>query len=70
MKYTVILELSEEDGLYLVRVPAFPEVHTYGGTVEESKANAKEAIELAIEMYREEGRSLPTDPTAVVEVAA
>ena len=70
MKYTAIIEFSEEDRVYLVRVPAFPEVHTYGETMEESKANAKEAIELAIEMYREEGRSLPTDPTAVVEVAA
>ena len=50
-------------------VPAFPEVHTYGETVQEAAADAREAIELADEMYREEGRSLPDDPTAVVEVA-
>ena len=68
MKYTVILEFTQEDGVYLVQVPAFPEVHTYGETVDEATANAREAIELAIEMYLEEGKSLPDDPTAIVEV--
>ena len=69
MKYAVVLEFSQEDRVYLVQVPAFPEVHTYGETVDEATANAREAIELAIEMYLEEGKSLPDDPTAVVEVA-
>ena len=69
MKYTIVLEFSQDDGAYLVSVPAFPEVHTYGETVEEAAANAKEAIELAIEMYQEEGRGLPEDPVVVVEVA-
>ena len=69
MKYTAVLEFSQEDGVYLVHVPAFPEVHTYGETVEEATASAREAIELAIEMYLEEGKTLPDDPTVVVEVA-
>ena len=69
MKYTVVLEFSDEDEVYLVNVPAFPEVHTYGETIEEATANAREAIELAVEMYLEEGKSLPDDPVVVVEVA-
>ena len=68
MKYTVILDFSQDDAVYLVRVPAFPEVHTYGDTAEEAIANAKEAVELAVEMYLEEGKSLPDDPAVVVEV--
>ena len=70
MKYTVVLDYSQEDAVYLVNVPAFPEVHTYGATIEEAASNAKEAIELAMEMYREEGKELPNDPTVTIEVAA
>ena len=70
MKYTVILEFSQDDGAYLVNVPAFPEVHTYGETVEDATANAREALELAIEMYLDEGRRLPDDPAIVVEIAS
>ena len=69
MKYTAVLAFSPEDGAYLVQVPAFPEVHTFGETVEEATANAKEAIELAIEMYLEEGRNLLDDPAVIVEVS-
>ena len=70
MKYTVILEFSIEDQVYLVNVPAFPEVHTFGETVEEATDNAKEAVALAVEMYQEEGKLLPHDPAVVVEIAS
>ena len=70
MKYTIVVEFSQDDDVYLVTVPAFPEVHTYGDTEVEAVANAKEAIELAVEMYQEDNRSLPHDPAVVVEVAS
>ncbi len=70
MKYTIVVEFSQDDNVYLVTVPAFPEVHTYGDTEDEAVANAKEAIELAVEMYQEDNRSLPHDPAVVVEVAS
>ncbi len=70
MKYTVVLDYSREDAVHLVNVPAFPEVRTHGETIEEAAANAKEAIELAMEMYREEGNGLPNDPTLIIDVAA
>ncbi len=69
MKYTAILEFSQEDEVYLVRVPAFPQVHTYGEDAQKATDNAKEAIELAIEVYRDAGKSLPYDPAVVVAVA-
>jgi predicted RNase H-like HicB family nuclease len=68
MKYTIVLEYAEDDGAYLVSVPAFPEVHTYGETADEAIVHAREAIQLAIEMYHELGRGLPEDPAVVVEV--
>jgi len=49
----------EPEGGYTVRCPAFPGIVTYGSTIEEARANAREAIELCIEVYQEEGRPLP-----------
>ena len=69
MKYTVILEFSREDEVFLVQAPAFPELHTYGNAVEETAADAREAIGLAAEMYLEEGIHLPVDRAIVVEAA-
>ena len=45
MKYSIVVEFSQDDKVYLVTVPAFPEVHTYGNTEDEAVANAKEAID-------------------------
>ena len=65
MKYTAILEFSQEDEVYLVRVPAFPEVHTYGEDVQKATDNAKEAIELVLEVEAEQGAD-PVPPNAHV----
>ena len=68
-RYTIIL--TPEDDAYLVGVPALPNVHTYGRSVDEALANAQEAIELYLEVLRDEGSPLPEDiQTATVEVAA
>lgn len=45
--YAVVLQEWEGDREYVVRVPAFPEIVTQGASIIESKAMAKEAIELA-----------------------
>lgn len=50
---------SEPEGGYTVRCAAFPEIVTHGRTLEEARHNAREAIELCIEVYQEEGRRLP-----------
>jgi predicted RNase H-like HicB family nuclease len=49
----------EPEGGYTVRCAAFPEIVTYGSTIEEARANAREAIELCLEVYQDEGRPLP-----------
>jgi antitoxin HicB len=53
----------EPEGGYTVRCHAFPEIVTYGATLDDARRNAREAIELCIEVYRDKGWSLPkSDP--------
>jgi antitoxin HicB len=58
--YAVVLR-PEPEGGYTVRVPAFPEIVTYGADEPEALAMAKEAIELAIEHRASLGEDIP-DP--------
>ena len=51
MDLDVILE-RDEDGVWVVSVPALPGCYTQGGTRDEALANAKEAIELHLEGTR------------------
>ena len=58
--YTIILEPMDEGG-FLVRVPALPEVVTGGDTEDEALAMAKEAIELVLASRRERGEDIPIE---------
>jgi antitoxin HicB len=58
--YTVVLEPAEEGG-FIVRVPALPEIVTEGDTEAEALAMAKDAIELVIDSRRERGELIPDD---------
>lgn len=49
----------EPEGGYTVTCPKLAPVVTYGETLEEARANAREAIELVLEVYRDEGREIP-----------
>lgn len=66
--YTVVLR-PEPEGGYTVRVPAFPEIVTYGEDEPEALAMTKEAIELAIEHRTSLGEDIPeSQSTPVREV--
>jgi len=65
--YRVILEEDAEDGGFVVRIPAFPHAHTQGDSVDEALANAREVIELEIEVAVERGEEIPR-PDADVPV--
>jgi antitoxin HicB len=66
LKYTVHL-LPEPEGGFTVRVPALPPVVTYGETYDDALANAREAIEAILYVYREEGIEIPPDIETRVE---
>jgi len=49
----------EPEGGFTVSCPKLPPVVTYGETLEEAQANAREAIELCLEVMREDGQPIP-----------
>jgi antitoxin HicB len=49
----------EPEGGFTVTCPKLPPVVSYGETLEEAQANAREAIELCLEVMREEGEPIP-----------
>lgn len=67
LKYRINILWSEEDQTYLVELPEFAtkiqRYFTDGGTYEEALSNAQEVLELLIESYQAEGRSLPQPQT-------
>lgn len=70
MRYTVLLE-KEEDGGYVVSVPALPGCVSQGDTRAQALANIREAMELYIEDCREAGDPVPTeDDKEFIEVEA
>jgi predicted RNase H-like HicB family nuclease len=62
MKYTIVIQWSDEDQCYVVLLPEFEDViqpYTHGDTYEEALKNAREVLELLIETTLEEGKPLP-----------
>ncbi len=49
----------EPEGGYTVRCEASPEIVTYGSSLDRARRNAREAIELCLEVYRDDGQPLP-----------
>ena len=60
LNFRVLLK-KEPEGGFTVLVPSLPGCITYGDTVDESMANAKEAIELYIESLKAHGEEIPTE---------
>lgn len=56
--YEVVLR-PEPEGGFTVRVPAFPEIVTYGSDEADALAMAQEAIELVIEDRTANGEAVP-----------
>jgi len=61
-KFAVVLE-PEEDGGFTVRVPALPEIVTYGEDEKEALAMAEDAIRLVLEDMTARGEPIPPAPT-------
>ena len=60
MRYSYkILLTKEEEGGYMVTVPALPGCVTQGDNIEEAMAMAQEAIELYIEELKARGEKIP-----------
>lgn len=58
VSYAIVLE-PEAEGGFTVVIPALPEAHTQGETVDECLLNAREVIALVLEMRAERGEDIP-----------
>jgi len=63
--YTIVLR-PEPEGGFTVRVPALPEIVTYGEDESEALAMAKDAIELCLASRKERGEEIPDSDAMVV----
>ena len=50
---------ADRSGGYSVRCAAFPQLVSHGDSLEDARAMAREALELCLEVYEEEGRPPP-----------
>jgi predicted RNase H-like HicB family nuclease len=66
-KYTMLIQWSEADKLYLVHLPEFPwqQFVTHGKTYEEAARNGEDAIAGLIEVLQNSGQPIP-EPTAFI----
>jgi predicted RNase H-like HicB family nuclease len=70
LRYTVLI--YPDEGAYSVVVPALPGCVTWGNTLDEAVASAREAIEGHVAALRDTGQDVPEEPVlplvATVEV--
>lgn len=62
-RFSMHIQWSEEDRLYIVSLPEFGGCKTHGKSYEEAAKSGQEVLETLIEMYQEEGRPLPAART-------
>ncbi|HLF25485.1 MAG TPA: type II toxin-antitoxin system HicB family antitoxin [Anaerolineae bacterium] len=63
-QFTVVIEPDEEG--YHAFAPTLPGCHTYGATLDETRANIAEAIELHVESMLEDGEPVPIEREPLV----
>lgn len=69
MKYRVLIE-QDEDGVFVVQVPALPGCISQGRTRDEALSNVQEAIEAYLESLRAHDEPIPPPiDEELVEVA-
>jgi predicted RNase H-like HicB family nuclease len=66
-QYSMIVQWSDEDQLFLVTIPEFTErvvmPYTHGKTREEAIRNGEEVIEMYLEAWQTEGELIPKPST-------
>lgn len=61
IKYSMLIQWSDQDNCFLVSIPDFPgqKWRTHGNTYEEAVMNGKKVLESLIISYESDGESLP-----------
>jgi predicted RNase H-like HicB family nuclease len=63
-----VILIPDETGGFTVEVPSLPGCISEGDTVEEALENIRDAIELYIEVLIEDGKEIPEDIPAPIQV--
>ncbi|ODH01601.1 hypothetical protein A4S05_28265 [Nostoc sp. KVJ20] len=66
MKYTIVIQWSEEDQCYVVLFPEFTDIMqpcTHGESYEDALKNAQEVLEMLIESSLADSETLPEPKT-------
>ena|SRR5215467_2538390 len=66
--YRVVVEPDQDR--YYAAVPALPGCYSWGYTWEEAFKNLKEALEVWLEVKREEGEPIPVEDPEIIRQAA
>lgn len=67
MKYSILIQWSEEDLAYVASLPEWGKyARTHGETYEEALENAKEVLEDLVYAYNQTGKPLPQPQTLEV----
>jgi predicted RNase H-like HicB family nuclease len=71
LKYTMIIQWSEEDQLYLVHFPEFPEQQfiTHGKTYQEAAENGQDALEGLIAVLQDHNQPIPQSSIKTLQTA-
>jgi predicted RNase H-like HicB family nuclease len=59
IRYSMIIQWSDEDQLYIATIPEFDDCKTHGATYEEAAHQGRELLELLVESYNDRGELLP-----------
>jgi len=65
-RYTVLIERDQDEGVYVVTVPALPGCVTQGSTFEQARERAREAISGHVAALRDLGQPVPVESDVVV----
>jgi len=60
-RYRILVEWSEEDQVYIARVPALPGCIAHGETAEKATHEAERAAALMLDVLREDRKPLPPE---------
>ena len=63
LAYSMVIQWSDEDLVYIVTLPEFGGCKTHGDTYEKAAKSGREVLELLIESAKEEGQPLPPPAT-------
>ncbi len=58
-QFTVVIELDEDK--YHAFAPALPGCHTFGDSIDEARTNILEAIQLHVNLMKEDGEQIPIE---------